>query len=124
MGHPERVASLNNLAGALMIRFNRVGNLRDWNVAVGWLKEALELCSKGHPGRAISLNNLATAVMEARHPQDVDQVVEWYEEALELRPEGHPARQEAIFNLTTALLVRCDTDHTGRCKLLRLKCRL
>ncbi|KIJ57702.1 hypothetical protein HYDPIDRAFT_34865, partial [Hydnomerulius pinastri MD-312] len=62
-GHPDRSASLNNLANALSTRFEQRGDGNDVDEAIQHHRAALQLRPAGHPDRSDSLNNLANTLL-------------------------------------------------------------
>jgi tetratricopeptide (TPR) repeat protein len=61
--HPNRSASLTNLANALLTRFKQGGQQSDLDEAISLHRQALELRPTPHPDRSSSLNNLALALL-------------------------------------------------------------
>ncbi|KAF8436034.1 CHAT domain-containing protein, partial [Boletus edulis BED1] len=109
-GHPDRFASLNNLAFGLSIRYNRLGVMEDLNEAIALNREALVLRPQGHPDRSYSLNNLAlnifTQYEQLRVIEHLDEAIVLNEEALELCPKGHSNRPSLLYNLARCLSIR------------------
>jgi tetratricopeptide (TPR) repeat protein len=61
LNFPHQLPSLNNLANALLARFQQSCEMDDLEEAVSTLR-ALTLCPHGHPVRFMSLDNLANAL--------------------------------------------------------------
>jgi hypothetical protein len=114
-GYHRRSASLNNLANALLTRFEQLGDLDSLSDAVKLHRQALELRPTGHPHHSMSLNNLATAMhTQFEHLGDLDslaEAVELHRRALDLYPPGHPHRYMSLNNLATSVQTRF--EHLG-----------
>ncbi|EJC97703.1 TPR-like protein, partial [Fomitiporia mediterranea MF3/22] len=109
-GHPDRSASLSNLAISLRTRFGQHGQSADLDEAIEYHRAALDLRPEGHPARSASLNNLAIS-LHTRYEQhgqnaDLDEAIEYHRAALDLRPEGHPDRSGSLNNLAISLHTR------------------
>jgi hypothetical protein len=57
-GHPNRSTSLNNLASAVLTRYEQSGRMEDLEEAITYHREALTLCPPGHPDRSIPSTTL------------------------------------------------------------------
>ncbi|KAJ7226877.1 hypothetical protein GGX14DRAFT_555471 [Mycena pura] len=102
--HPNQSNSLNNLANALLMRFEQIGQLADLEESIAFHRQALELVSGSRSG---SLNNLANALLK-RFEQigqlaDLEESIAFHRRALELRPRSHPNRSSSLDNLASAL---------------------
>ncbi|KAF8132994.1 TPR-like protein [Boletus edulis] len=109
-GHPDRSASLTNLAVCLLTRYNQLGAMTDLDEAVILGREALELHPHGHPDRSMYLSNLAVS-LSTRYNQleamaDLDEAIIFGQEALELRPRRHPDRPTSLNHLGGYLFAR------------------
>ncbi|KAF8122963.1 TPR-like protein [Boletus edulis] len=109
-GHPDRSASLTNLAVCLFTRYNQLGAMTDLDEAVVLGREALELHPHGHPDRSMYLSNLAVS-LSTRYNQleamaDLDEAIIFGQEALELRPRGHPDHPTSLNHLGGYLFAR------------------
>ena len=109
-GHPERAASLTQLALNLGDRYSQQGGRRDLEEAIVLDREALELRPQGHPDRSVSLNNLASR-LSIRYAQlgemeDLDEAIVLDREALDLRPQGHDLRSSSLNNLANRFSTR------------------
>jgi CHAT domain-containing protein/tetratricopeptide (TPR) repeat protein len=109
-GHPERAASLDQLAIHLGDRYSQLGATGDLEEAIVLDREALGLRPQGHPDRSSSLNNLAVD-LSTRYKQlgamvDLDEAIVLGREALGLRPQGHPDRSSSLNNLAVDLSSR------------------
>ncbi|KAJ7715078.1 tetratricopeptide repeat-containing protein [Mycena maculata] len=106
----DRGRILNNLATAVRIRFDRGGDPKDIDEAVGLHRDALELHIPPHPDHSISLNNLASAVrarfQKKGDTSDMHEAIDLYREALQLVPTPHPDHIWSLKNLASALGVR------------------
>jgi hypothetical protein len=105
-GHPERAASLDQLAIHLGDRYSQLGAMVDLEEAIVLDREVLGLRPQGHPDWSSSLNNLAVH-LSTRYKQlgamvDLDEAIVLDREALGLRPQGHPDRSESN-NLASSL---------------------
>ena len=109
-GHPDRSASLNNLAVHLSTRYNQLGAMEDLNEAIVLDREALGLRPQGHPDWSASLNNhaahLSTRYNQLGAMEDLDEVIVLGREALDLHPQGHPARSTSLSNFAVRLSTR------------------
>ncbi|KDR83220.1 hypothetical protein GALMADRAFT_874858 [Galerina marginata CBS 339.88] len=108
--HPDRSASLNNLANALKARFEQQGASNDLNEAISLHREALLLQPATHPDHSTSLNNLAN-VLHTRFEQqgtsnDLDEAISLHQDALLLWQAPHPDRSMSLSNLAFALHTR------------------
>ena len=114
--HPNRSASLNNLASSLRTRFEKRGAAIDLDEAISLHRQALILRPAPHPDRSGSLNNLANA-LETRFEQqgaslnDLDEAISFRREALLLRPAHHPLYSSLLKYLAIALRIRFDQSH-------------
>jgi tetratricopeptide (TPR) repeat protein len=110
VGHPNRPASLHNLANVLWTRYEQLGDMEDLQSAIRLYHEALSLCPIGHPNRPKSLNNLASALQirysQLEEVEDLHSAIRLCQEALSLRPTGHPDRSSSLNNLANALQAR------------------
>ena len=92
-GHPNRPASLNNLASALLTRYKQSGKMKDLEEAITYNREALSRCPPGHTDRSTSLRNLGDAVFnhfrQLSKMEDLEEATTYYHEALSLHPPGH-----------------------------------
>ncbi|KAG6328173.1 hypothetical protein ID866_10916 [Astraeus odoratus] len=57
--HPDRLASLNNLAHCIQSRYRSLGTLGDPDEAISLNQQALDLRSIGHPYRSSSMTSLS-----------------------------------------------------------------
>ena len=105
-GHPNRFASFNNLANAVLgswvgWRYNR----EVLSLSPSGYHEALGLDPPGHPDRPASLNNLASAVLtrykQSGKMEDLE-VIAYNREALSLCPPDYPDRSRSLINLGNA----------------------
>ena len=105
--HPNRSASLNNLASALLTRFQKEGQQDDLDEAILLHRQTLELQAPFHPKRSSSLNNLASGLcirFEQKGQQsDFDEAILLHRQALELRPPPHPNRSASLNGLASVL---------------------
>ncbi|KAJ6527122.1 hypothetical protein B0H19DRAFT_861967, partial [Mycena capillaripes] len=84
--HPYHDESLNNLANALLARFEHSEeDIEDINQAIGFHRKALKLCTAPHPGHSQSLVNLAYALCirfeQNEKPKDLNKAMRLYKEA-------------------------------------------
>ncbi|KAH8105748.1 CHAT domain-containing protein [Phellopilus nigrolimitatus] len=109
-GHPDRSASLYDLANAVFTRFEQSGRMDDLEESIVLNRDALELRPPGHPLRSSSLNNLANAVLtrfkQTGRTEDLEESIALNRGALELRPPGHPDRSMSFGNLAGAVRIR------------------
>jgi len=111
-GHSDRYTSLNNLANAVLTRYEQSSGMEDLDNAIAYNREALALCPLGHQHYPLSLNNLAIAVL-ARYNQsgrmeDLEESITYSSKSLALRPLGHPGRSISLINLANAIRDRYD----------------
>jgi tetratricopeptide (TPR) repeat protein len=111
-GHPYQTFCINNLAAALLGRFDRLGDLDSLAEATELYHEVLDAHPQGHPDRSASLINLAV-VLEARFEQFGDlnsltEAIELHRQALFLCPPGYRLRSASLMNLADALECRFD----------------
>ncbi|KAF8522391.1 CHAT domain-containing protein [Gautieria morchelliformis] len=114
--HPERSASLNDLATALSMRFKQSGRHEDLEEAISLHREALELFPAPHPLRSSSLNNIANVLLtrfeQSGRQEDLEEAISLHREALDLFPAPHPLRSTSLNSIAVALLTRF--EQSGR----------
>lgn len=106
----HRVAALDKLAKALVIRFELQSRLEDIQEATTHYCETLEFRKLGHPYRANSLNNLGNALF-ARFQRlgvtaDLENAILRHREALEIHAPSQPSRFISLNNLANTLTTR------------------
>ena len=78
-GHPDRSYSLNNIANAVLTRYQQLGRMEDLEEVITYHREALTLRPPGHPHRSDSLHNLAIAVLtryrQLGRMEDLEEVI-------------------------------------------------
>ncbi|KAF9072229.1 CHAT domain-containing protein [Rhodocollybia butyracea] len=113
--HPNRGASLNNLATALTFQFQQTGDLKKLEESIQCHRDALQLFPAPHQNRAYSLNNLAFALFTQFQRQGdfeiLEESIRYHREGLKLTPVPHPNRGTSLINLGLALSARF--DHQG-----------
>lgn len=101
---------LYNLAGALMTRFRRLGEIQDLQDVIAFHEQALVLRPAGHKDRAISLYEIAAArvtrFQKLEEMEDLQQAITFHEEALSLCPAGHAGQLLCLAGLAHALITR------------------
>ncbi|KAF8833878.1 hypothetical protein BDN67DRAFT_985738, partial [Paxillus ammoniavirescens] len=109
-GHPGRGMSLNNIANALLTRFEQGGDRKDLEEAIQHYQDALVLRPPGHPGCGTSLNNIVNALLtrfeQGGNRKDLEEAIQHYRDALVLRPPGHPDRGMSQNDIANALKTR------------------
>lgn len=108
--HRDRHVSLNGLAIAFKLFYERSMDPNHLNLTIKYHREALSLRPEGHPERSKSFNNLATT-LELRYTvfgqaEDLESSIDMARQALALRPVGHPLRSGAMMNLAIPLSYR------------------
>ncbi|KAG9036263.1 hypothetical protein FRB95_009411 [Tulasnella sp. JGI-2019a] len=124
IGHPDRAPSLNNLACALKIRFNRSGDMADLEDSIRHHRESLSLQPLSHPGRTSSLTNLAFALTNRFNRSgdiaDLEEGIRHHRESLSLRPIGHAYRATSLNTLACTLTTRFErTDDLADLESIR-----
>ena len=80
---------INNLANALLTRFELKGQQNDLDEAISLFRQALELRLPPHPNRSTSLNNLASALStqfrQGGQQSDLNEAISLRRQALELQ---------------------------------------
>ena len=108
--HPERSATLTQLASHLWHRYQQLGGIDDLNMAIVFDRDALVLCPPGNPLRSTSLNNLAlhlaTLYNQLGDINDLNEALVLSRDALDLRPPWHPDRSTSLNNLAAHLSTR------------------
>jgi CHAT domain-containing protein len=108
--HPNRAATLNNLAVILCTRFERTGDLSDLNMAIARVEEAVAATPHDHPNQTAMLNNLAVSLStrfeRTGDLSDLNMAIAKGEEAGEATPHDHPDRSARLTNLAVSLLIR------------------
>ncbi|KAJ7856143.1 hypothetical protein B0H13DRAFT_1902794 [Mycena leptocephala] len=104
--HPQRSISLNNLSGAILLRFEQRGDPKDIDESIALYTEALALRAPPHPDRSNALHDLAAAILtrfgQRGDPKDIDESIAHYREALALRVP--PILTEAMLCTTLQML--------------------
>lgn len=105
----QRSTCLNNMAAALVTRFEHVGTSDSTHLedVVELQRQALRFRPNPHPDRSNSLNGLA-ATLHAQFEHDggltrLEEAIELYKEALVLRLHPDPDRSTSLVNLARAL---------------------
>jgi tetratricopeptide (TPR) repeat protein len=103
----NRLLNLQGLSHALLVRFQRVGDLTLLAQAIELGRSSLEVIPKKHPQRAVLFNNLASYVKlhyeHSGNEVSLMEAIELHRQALELRPKGHPDRSSSLIGLATSL---------------------
>jgi tetratricopeptide (TPR) repeat protein len=105
-GHPNRIARLSDLAGALLSRFELGGSPADLNRAVELDEQVVAATPAGDPEGAGRLSNLG-ADLSRRYEvngssADLERAIEVGEQALAATPPDHPWRAARLTNLGIA----------------------
>ena len=104
---------LNNLAGALLERFNKTASVDDLNAAVTAWQQAIELIPKDNQERPGILSSLANGLRAQfdwyRSLKYLDASIIANQEAVALTPENYPHRGGHLNNLGLALCRRAET---------------
>lgn len=112
--HPDRSIGLNNLAGALLVRCEEIGDRADADEAVSNGRLALELTPERHPDRFKSCSSLAQTLLLRfelnKDNVDLDECIHNYRRAVELVPDDYSDRREMFKNLSRALLLRVERN--------------
>jgi tetratricopeptide (TPR) repeat protein len=99
-------AQLANLAGALSLRFSRLGRAADLIESIGVGQRAIEHIPRDHPNRANFVHNLASAIhdywLQTGESSALDQAISNYEEAAAAM-SGTPSEVAAYAQLADAL---------------------
>ena len=102
--------SLNNIAKALLNRFNQSGKMEDLEDAISTHREALALRPLGHLHHTSSLNNLGVALVtrfdQLGRMEDLEDAIAFHREARSLFPPVHPHRSISLNNFGVALHTR------------------
>ncbi|KAG2086768.1 CHAT domain-containing protein [Suillus discolor] len=110
LGHQLRPRALDELAQAVLARFDQHGSIDDLDMSIQLGREAVSLIPEGHASRDIYLDNLATSLTSRFYHQgklnDLDEAISFHEEALRLRPVGHQYRNVSLDNLGGVLVDR------------------
>lgn len=115
-GHPVLYAhSLYGLAGALVLKAERAGDLGLFDKVLELLAEVAELTPLSDPRRANRLSGLAAASFQRFREASgdlapLDRAIEILREALRLTPGGHPDRGQIMSNLGGLLIGRYEQD--------------
>ncbi|KAI0252360.1 CHAT domain-containing protein [Lactifluus subvellereus] len=110
LDHPSRPFYLNDLADALLSRFQWSDDLNDVKDAATLFQKSLDLLDKEHPDRMGVLMNLAN-VYQARFRKIYDskyleKAISRYREVLLLCPPGHKSKDKLLINLGSSLVSR------------------
>ncbi|EDR09388.1 uncharacterized protein LACBIDRAFT_318922 [Laccaria bicolor S238N-H82] len=127
-GSENHAAVVNNLANALLTRFEQGGQQSDLDEAlslhrqqggqrsdldeaISLHRQALKLFLPPHPKQSSSLNNLANALStrfeQGGQQSDLNEAISLYRQALELRLPPHPLQSRGtLHNLASALVIR------------------
>ncbi|KAK7021242.1 CHAT domain-containing protein [Favolaschia claudopus] len=106
--HPDRAASLEDLATALRIRSQLSdGNASDLEASLEHQKEAVALTAPDSPYRAQRLSNLALCVFrkyeKTKVMEELEQSLSLYRETLALQPVDEPNRHVSLNDFATVL---------------------
>ncbi|KAG8891284.1 hypothetical protein FRB99_003689, partial [Tulasnella sp. 403] len=104
---PGRQAILNNLAVALITRYERLGSIWDMEGAIAHLREAVSPLSRVHPDRPSIINNLANAltVLNQSLKRILNpEVVVHYHEAMLPRSSTRSCQLPSLSNLIIVLI--------------------
>ncbi|KAK7048035.1 CHAT domain-containing protein [Favolaschia claudopus] len=106
--HPDRAASLEDLATALRIRSQLSdGNASDLEASLEHQKEAVALTATDSPYRAQRLSNLALCVFrkyeKTKVMEELEQSLSLYRETLALQPVDEPNRHVSLNDFATVL---------------------
>ena len=93
-GSENYAVVLNNLANALLTRFEHRDQKSDLNEAISLHRQALKVFLPPHPNRSSSLNNLASALLtqfeQEGQQSDLDEAISLHKQALKLQLPPHP----------------------------------
>ncbi|KIM20447.1 hypothetical protein M408DRAFT_307726 [Serendipita vermifera MAFF 305830] len=109
-GHPDKPTGLNNVGGAVQLRFERLGDVIDLENAISLLQAAVDLTPDGHPDKPSRLNNLGVAV-QTRFERlgdviDLENAISLLQAAGDLMPDGHPDKPSLLNNIGSAVQLR------------------
>lgn len=101
---------LREMAEALLVRFERIGESGDLSAAVESAEWAVERISQIHPQYAVFLITRGRCIchrgVHTGSVDDINSSIKILEEAGRLLPEQHPERARCLNNLATSLCVR------------------
>lgn len=110
----SRPVHLSRLSNALRMRFERLGDDRDLDDAVGAGRECVERTPPGHRSEALRLSNLGFALRlrfeRLGHPGDIEEAVEVGERAVAAVADDDPDRPRMLSNVAVAVRVRYEVS--------------
>ena len=107
--HPERFASLNNLANKLRTRYERIGDKADLEEAIRLARQASSITADAYSNHVV-LHNLGLC-LGARYEQtgnmaDLEASIGLIRQAVDAMPDGHRNRANFLDNLGNMLSLR------------------
>ncbi|KAH9474305.1 hypothetical protein JR316_0012763 [Psilocybe cubensis] len=107
---PTNPECLNNLANMLLIRFDRMKQMKDVHDAITYHLESLSLRPPGDHSRSIALLGVGQA-LKCRYERrgsvwDLEGAILAYKELQTICTTGHPNRQGALNGLASCLIIR------------------
>ncbi|KAG1841934.1 CHAT domain-containing protein [Suillus subalutaceus] len=110
LGNEYHLKALDNLAWALITRFEQRGSIDDLDECIQRHREAVSLCSEGHSEHHFYLNQLASSLWHRFNHQgnyhDLDEGISLCEEAMHLFPVESEHRHVTLDNQGAALAAR------------------
>lgn len=107
--HPNCDMALNNLADALMARYQQTGDTQMISEMIRLRRQVLALRPPGYPDRDRSIMMLNIVLMihlqHAGETETLSEIICLHREALALRPQGHRLRAGSLFSLAGALVL-------------------
>jgi tetratricopeptide (TPR) repeat protein len=117
----KRADLLNDLALALVKRFQQLGRIDDLEEAIAHFHDALALHPPGHQDHSASLNNLGNAIstrfQQLGQMEDLEEAIKYHRRALALRSPGHPGHSTSLKNLANTISARF--EQLGQMRILR-----
>ncbi|KAG1817989.1 CHAT domain-containing protein [Suillus subaureus] len=107
-GNPYCYYMLNNLAGTLQTRYEKLNTSEDLNKAINFYWDSLQLTLHGHPHHHTGLSNLGLALCfhftQSQKNEEVEEAIQLSQELLEALPSLHPDRYFSYVWLMNAYL--------------------